>query len=85
MGMKPRRQPKPKMTYHEPPEGRETITFSELKRLSVCNSDKIPEYVEVGGKRMQWVGIGWCDCGPARGNEIVVTEDNGLIPDARLP
>jgi hypothetical protein len=82
MGMKPR--PK-KNGFHKPPEGRETITFSELRRLSVCNSDKIPEYVDMGGKRHHWVGIGWVDHGPAQGNEVIVTEDNGLVPDARLP
>lgn len=34
--------PPPPMTYHDPPEGRETITSSELHRLSTCNSDELP-------------------------------------------
>lgn len=46
-----------------------TIKFSELKRLSFCNSDKLPSYIKVTGKvrgkqvtvYKWWTGIGWVD------------------------
>lgn len=41
---------------------KKTITFSELRRLSVVNSKKLPQHVNVGGIRRQWVGIGWIEC-----------------------
>lgn len=44
-----------------------TITFSKLKRLSFIN--KPPSPVVVHGKRMEWVGIGWIDCGKPTGSE----------------
>lgn len=48
---------------------RKTITFSELKRLSFCNSPKLPKQVEFSGKVkgktvrrvMWWTGIGWVE------------------------
>lgn len=48
---------------------RKTIKFSELKRLSFCNSPKLPKQVEYVGKIkgkparrvMEWIGIGWID------------------------
>lgn len=45
-------KPKPKL---------KTITFSELKRLSFCNSKKLPKHRVVlpDGRLMEWVGIGW--------------------------
>jgi hypothetical protein len=51
-----------------------TITFSELKRLSFCNSKKLPELINAQGIRMRWVGIGWVREGKAQGNETVVVE-----------
>ena len=53
---------------------RKTIKFSELKRLSVINSDRIPAAIAVGGKRLQWVGISWIEIGPAQGDETIVQE-----------
>lgn len=59
------RKPKPK-----------TITKSELARLAFCNSDKLPQAIVVPKpRRMEWVGIGWIDVGPPRGDETVVIED----------
>lgn len=48
---------------------RRTIKLSELKRLSFCNSSKLPKQVEFKGKVkgkvvsrvMWWTGIGWVD------------------------
>lgn len=48
---------------------RKTIKFSELKRLTFCNSKKLPKQVEFTGKVrgkivrrvMEYVGIGWID------------------------
>lgn len=37
---------------------RRVISFSELRRLSICNSRKLPNPVDMEGKRMRWVGIG---------------------------
>lgn len=53
---------------------RKTIRFSELKRLSIANSDKLPSPVQVGDRHMEWVGIGWIDVGPAKGDEVLVVE-----------
>lgn len=61
-----------------------TIKFSELKRLSVCNSPKLPRQIEivgkVNGKRVrvvqQWVGIGWIDIQDCNvKNPVRVVED----------
>jgi hypothetical protein len=52
--------------------GRKTIKRNELCRLAFCNSKNLPNIVEVDGKRKQWVGIGWVDCGEPRGTEILV-------------
>ena len=52
--------------------GRKTIERGELARLAFCNSKKLPNIVEVDGKRKQWVGIGWVDCGEPHGTEILV-------------
>jgi len=64
---------------------RRTITFSELKRLSVCNSDDLPDPVEMGGQRRTWVGIGWVNEGDADGSEVLVTEDDGTVPEVKPP
>lgn len=50
-----------------------TIKFSELKRLSFCNSPKLPKQIEIVGKvkgktvrrAMWWSGIGWVDLVPS--------------------
>jgi hypothetical protein len=63
---------------------RRTLTFSELKRLSVCNSDSLPSYVELRGKVrgktvrkfMWWTGVGWVDVREDEAeNPALVTED----------
>lgn len=51
-----------------------TITRSELVRLSTCNSELLPSVVNDGGVRIQWVGIGWIELGPADGTEPLVVE-----------
>jgi hypothetical protein len=53
---------------------RPTIAFETLKRLSFCNSMKLPSPVEINGRRMQWVGIGWVDEGEADGTETLVVD-----------
>jgi hypothetical protein len=53
---------------------RKTITFAELKRMSICNSPRLPQVVNVGGHRMQWVGIGWVDEGALTGGEVKVVD-----------
>ena len=55
---------------------RKTITFAELKRLSFCNSTKLPSPVEINGSRMQWFGIGWVNEGDARGDEVLVVDQD---------
>ncbi len=54
---------------------RNTIKFSELKRLSFCNSKDLPTTVETNGDRYQWVGIGWVNEGKATGEETLVRDD----------
>jgi hypothetical protein len=66
-------------TYRAPLKGRKTIEFSELQRLSVANSDKLPSCVDIGGQRHHWVGIGWVEEGPALGDEVIVVQ-NGRVP-----
>lgn len=51
---------------------RKTIKRGELARLAFCNSKDLPNIVEINGKRKQWVGIGWVDCGEPHGTEILV-------------
>lgn len=53
---------------------RKTISRAELSRLSFCNSDKIPSYVEIDGVRKWWSGIGWVGDKPARGDEVLVVD-----------
>ena len=52
-----------------------TIAFSELVRLSFCNSKQLPPIVEYKGRNKEWVGIGWIDIGPADGKGVLVVED----------
>ncbi len=47
------------------PKRPKPIKFSKLKRLSFCNSDKLPTTVIRDGRLLHWVGIGWVDEGPA--------------------
>ena len=41
-----------------------TITRSELARLAFCNSIRLPRKVNVDGRLLEWVGVGWIDVGP---------------------
>jgi hypothetical protein len=67
--MPPSKKSKPKART------RKTIKFSELKRLSFCNSKKLPQVVNIEGHRMRWVGIGWVDEGELEGDEVEVVDD----------
>lgn len=69
------------------PKKTKTIKFSELKRLSFCNSPKLPKVIEIVGKIKgktvrvfkEWVGIGWIELDPER-HEIkdpVLVVDDG--------
>lgn len=51
-----------------------TITRAEVSRLAFCNSDKLPQKINIGGRLMEWVGIGWIDLGPARKGVVTVVE-----------
>lgn len=51
-----------------------TITRSQLSRLSICNSKKLPLSVNDGGLRKEWVGIGWIETGEPHGDEVLVIE-----------
>jgi hypothetical protein len=53
---------------------RETITRAELSRLAFCNSDRLPQVVEMDNQRFQWVGIGWVNEGSPRGDEVLVVD-----------
>jgi hypothetical protein len=53
---------------------RKTITRAELQRLAFSNSPRMPQVVNDGGLRKQWVGIGWVTEGPARGTETLVVD-----------
>lgn len=54
---------------------RKTIRREALSRLAFCNSKRLPQVVEMDGKRLQWVGIGWVDEGDPHGNEVLVVND----------
>ena len=54
---------------------RPTIVRAELAWLAACNSPDLPSPVEMGGERLRWVGIGWVNEGPARGDETLVLEN----------
>jgi len=55
---------------------RKTIKFATLKRLSVCNSPKLPHAIELHGERREWVGIGWTHNGKPDGTEVLVICDD---------
>ena len=49
------------------------ISTLELAKLTYLDSDDIPKAVVVmKPRRMEWVGIGWVDCGEPRGDEVLV-------------
>ena len=81
----PQHLPKPKKKAKV--AKRKKMTFSELKRLTFCNSDKLMDKAtgksklfQMGDRRTQWVGIGMVDAGLADGTEVLVTEDDGSVP-----
>lgn len=51
---------------------RETITRADLSRKAFANAKDLPQVVDLAGRRMRWVGIGWVDEGPAKGTEVQV-------------
>ncbi len=55
---------------------RKPMSFSTFKRLVLRNSHKLPRLINIYGRRNRWVGIGWVDEGEARGDEVVIIEDN---------
>ena len=48
----------------------ETIKRVDLARLAYINSPRLPQVINDGGTRYRWVGIGWVDEGPAKGDEV---------------
>lgn len=57
------------------PTNAKTISSIELAKLAYIESDDLPKAVVVmRARRMEWVGIGWIDCGEPRGDEVVVTK-----------
>lgn len=52
-----------------------TITFSELRRLSFCNSKRLPKRIVIGNEIKEWVGIGWITVNDKpTGKEVRVVE-----------
>ena len=51
-----------------------TIARATLSRLAFCNSSKLPQYIELDGKRLWWTGIGWVPDGPLQGDEVRVID-----------
>jgi hypothetical protein len=51
---------------------RKMITRQELRRLEFCG--KPPSPVELNGRKLRYVGIGWIDEGKASGDEVLVTD-----------
>lgn len=45
------------------------IGFDEFKRMTICNSSDIPNYIIIGNELKQYVGIGWT-------SQRVVTEND---------
>ena len=83
----PQYLPKPKKKVR-----RKKMTFSELKRLTFANSDKLMDKAtgksklfQMGDRRKQWEGIGMVDVGPADGTEVLITEDDGSLPKIPNP
>ena len=56
------------------PKPRPTLLLSEMIRLTTCNSQALPSTVEVDGRRLRWVGIGWIDECAADGSETLITD-----------
>jgi hypothetical protein len=53
----------------------QTITRKEVVRMASINSPRLPQTVNDGGERKQWVGIGWVTEGPADGTEEAIIVD----------
>jgi len=54
---------------------KKTIVWSELRRLSFCNSSTLPKKVNFPDGLREWVGIGWLPIGPINKRYITVVED----------
>jgi hypothetical protein len=64
-----------KCSLKSPDSKQKTISHSELSRLTLCNSKKIPLAVNHGGVRKVWVGIGWIANGKPKGDEVLVIDE----------
>lgn len=58
----------------KPPKGVKTIKAGDLSRMAFSNDPKMPQVVNMNGKRHRWVGIGWVPDGELTGKEVVVIE-----------
>ncbi len=54
---------------------RMTIKFSKLRKMMNESIVKLPKPVEMRGRKMRWVGIGWVDEGEADGTEPLLVVD----------
>lgn len=52
------------------------VLRGRLARMAFANSSKMPQTVNDGGVRRQWVGIGWVSEGPADGTEEAIVIDS---------
>lgn len=76
------RKPKPTSTFElvsfpnaRIPLHAKRISTLELAKRAYILSDDLPKAIVVmRARRMQYVGIGWIDCGEPRGDEIAVTK-----------
>ena len=56
------------------------MKFSELKRLSFCNSPELPYTIKIWDKKTEtwvykeWTGIGWIDC-DSSDDAVEITDD----------
>jgi hypothetical protein len=56
-------------------EKRSTVRFSDVQRAAVSHAlDAVAGLFEIGGRAQRWVGFGFVDEGPAKGNEPVVVD-----------
>lgn len=58
-------------------DGRLEMKLSDMPAFP-DSIDKLPNPVEIDGRRKMWVGIGWIDEGEAKGDEplVILTEED---------